>query len=226
MSGRGRFDVPFFVYEKVLKSKAEGKGVKETMGIKIPNYDPSAFSLWRELLEWVESITFAGVVAFFLFTFVMRLVTVEGHSMEPTLEEHDRLIIQTLNYEPELGDIIIIKLPDARPLVKRVIAVEGQTIDIDFENGIVYRDGEVLDEPYIMEPTYRSKDMIFPATVPEGCLFVMGDNRNHSTDSRDMTVGMVPVERVVGKAVFRFMPFDSFGGLYDNLLAEESLPAA
>lgn len=196
------------------------------MGIKIPNYDPSAFSLWRELLEWVESITFAGVVAFFLFTFVVRLVTVEGHSMEPTLVEHDRLVIQTLNYEPEVGDIVVIKLPDMNALIKRVIAVGGQTVDIDFDNGIVYRDGVELDEPYIMEPTYRSKDMVFPAEVPEGCVFVMGDNRNHSSDSRDMTVGMVPVERVIGKAVFRFMPLETVGGLYDNLEQEELEPAA
>ena len=196
------------------------------MGIKIPNYDPSAFSLWRELLEWVESITFAGVVAFFLFTFVVRLVTVEGHSMEPTLVEHDRLVIQTLNYEPEVGDIVVIKLPDMNALIKRVIAVGGQTVDIDFDNGIVYRDGIELDEPYIMEPTYRSKDMVFPAEVPEGCVFVMGDNRNHSSDSRDMTVGMVPVERVIGKAVFRFMPLETVGGLYDNLEQEELEPAA
>ncbi len=192
------------------------------MGIKIPDYDPSAFSLGRELLEWVESITFAGVVAFFLFTFVVQLVTVEGHSMEPTLVEHDRLVIQTINYEqPELGDIVVVKLPDSRPLIKRVIAVGGQTIDIDFENGIVYRDGEVLDEPYIMEPTYRNKDMVFPAQVPEGCIFVMGDNRNHSADSRDTTVGMVPIERVVGKAILRFMPLESFGGLYGNPDGEE-----
>lgn len=187
------------------------------MGIKIPDYDPSVSSLGRELLEWLEALTFAGVVAFFLFTFIVRLVTVEGHSMQPTLEEHDRLVIQTLGYEPELGDIIVIKLPETNALIKRVIAVEGQTIDIDFEKGIVYRDGEILDEPYIMEPTYRSKDMVFPAEVPEGCIFVMGDNRNHSSDSRDMTVGMVPVDRVVGKAVFRFMPLEAIGGLYDNL---------
>ena len=187
------------------------------MGIKIPKYDPSAFSLGRELLEWLESITFAGVIAFFLFTFVVRLVTVEGHSMQPTLEEHDRLVIQTINYEPELGDIVVIKLPDERPLIKRVIAMEGQTIDIDFEHGIVYRDGEELEEPYIMEPTYRSKDVEFPVTVPEGCIFVMGDNRNHSSDSRESAVGMVPRERVIGKAVFRFMPLETIGGLYDNL---------
>ena len=187
------------------------------MGIEIPKYDPSAFSLGRELLEWLESITFAGVVAFFLFTFVVRLVTVEGHSMQPTLEEHDRLVIQTINYEPELGDIVVIKLPDERPLIKRIIAMEGQTIDIDFDTGIVYRDGEMLEEPYILEPTYRSKDVEFPATVPEGCIFVMGDNRNHSSDSREAAVGMVPLERVVGKAVFRFMPLETIGGLYDNL---------
>lgn len=181
------------------------------MGIRIPNYDPSSFSLGREILEWLESIVFASVAAIFLFTFIVRLAAVEGHSMEPTLYERDRLVIRTIGYEPEIGDIVVIELPDMDPLIKRIIAMEGQKVDIDFENGVVYRDGTALEEPYTAEPTYREEDVSFPVTVPEGCVFVMGDNRNHSTDSRDSMVGMVPVEYVIGEAVFRFMPFDSFG---------------
>ena len=187
------------------------------MGTKIPNYDPSVFSLKREILEWLESIVFALVVAIFLFTFVVRLAAVEGHSMEPTLYAQDRLIIRTIGYEPEIEDIVVIEKPDMEPLVKRIIAQQGQQIDIDFEAGVVYRDGVALEEPYTLEPTYRQDDVQFPVTVPGGCVFVMGDNRNHSTDSRDTMVGMVPVEYIVGEAVFRFMPFDSFGFLNDTL---------
>lgn len=183
------------------------------MGIKIPNWDPSTFSLGREILEWLESIVFASVVAIFLFVFVMRLAAVEGHSMEPTLYENDRLIIRTMGYEPEFGDVVVLDIPDTDPLIKRIIATEGQEVDIDFENGVVYCDGVALDEPYVAEPTYREEDVEFPVTVPEGCVFVMGDNRNHSTDSRDSMVGMVSVEHIVGEAVFRFMPFHSFGFL-------------
>ena len=190
------------------------------MGFKIPNYDPSAFSLGREILEWLESIVFAMVVAIFLFTFVVRLAAVEGHSMEPTLYGKDRLIIRTINYTPEIGDIVVVEIPGEDPLIKRVIATEGQEVDIDFEEGIVYRDGTALDEPYTLEPTYREEDVRFPVTVPEDCVFVMGDNRNHSTDSRDSMVGMVPEKYVIGEAVFRFMPFDSAGFLNREEKAE------
>ena len=88
------------------------------------------------------------------------------------------------------------------PIVKRVIATEGQTVDIDFEAGVVYVDGEALDEPYINEPTYMEEGTEFPLTVPEGCIFVMGDNRNHSSDSRDSRLGTVDTRCVLGKAVF------------------------
>ena len=190
------------------------------MGFKIPNYDPSSFSLGREILEWLESIVFAMVIAIFLFTFVVRLAAVEGHSMEPTLYGKDRLIIRTLNYKPEIGDIVVVEIPDQDPLIKRIIATEGQKGDIDFEEGVVYRDGEALEEPYTLEPTYREEDVRFPVTVPEDCVFVMGDNRNHSTDSRDSMVGMVPEKYVIGEAVFRFMPFDSVGFLNQDTADE------
>ena len=98
-------------------------------------------------------------------------------------------------------------------LIKRVIGCAGDVIDIDFQQGVVYRNGEALDEPYINEPTFLQMDVEFPVTVPEGCIFVMGDNRNHSDDSRDSEIGMVDTRRVMGKALFRFFPLDRIGGI-------------
>lgn len=96
-------------------------------------------------------------------------------------------------------------------MVKRVIATEGQTIEIDFDRGRVYVDGELLDEPYIAEPTHNQLDFQGPQTVPEGCVFVMGDNRNASSDSRRAQIGMVDERLIVGKVLLRVFPFDSIG---------------
>ena len=142
-----------------------------------------------------------------IFVFVVRLVGVDGSSMFPTLVNRDYMLLQsnflcgTDNYE--YGDIVVLTVPTfgENPIVKRIIATEGQTIDIDFEAGTVSVDGTILDEPYIYEPTYRNYDdgLTYPATVPEGCVFVMGDNRNNSTDSRYAPVGMVDTRRIMGR---------------------------
>ena len=117
---------------------------------------------------------------------------------------------------PQYGDIIVASkssFNSGEPIIKRVIATEGQEVNIDFGRGIVYVDGVPLDEPYITAPTTLFEGVSFPLVVDKGCVFVMGDNRNHSTDSRDSMVGMVPEKYVIGEAVFRFMPFDSVGFL-------------
>ena len=105
---------------------------------------------------------------------------------------------------------------EGRNLIKRIIAVSGQTIDIDFETGEVTVDGEVLDEPYILERTHLDEGTEFPLTVPEGEVFVMGDNRNASRDSRSLSVGTVKEEYIVGRVLFRFFPFDRFGTVSDT----------
>jgi len=140
-----------------------------------------------------------------IFVFVVRLVGVDGSSMFPTLVHRDYMLLKSnfLCTEYKNGDIVVLTVPSfgENPIVKRIIATEGQTIDIDFEAGTVSVDGAVLDEPYIYEPTYRNYDdgLTYPATVPEGCVFVMGDNRNNSTDSRYAPVGMVDTRRIMGK---------------------------
>ena len=171
------------------------------------------FSPREEGIEWLETIALAAVAVVLIFTFVLRTATVSGTSMVPTLSNGDRLIISDLFYEPAQGDIVVVApgVYEDHPLIKRVIATEGQTVDIDFDKGIVTVDGVALDEPYINEPTYLSEGMEFPATVPENCIFVMGDNRNNSKDSRDPSVGMVDVRYVVGRELLRIFPLSQFG---------------
>lgn len=166
-----------------------------------------------EIYDWIQCVVYALVVCVVVFVFFFRTIDVIGHSMEPTFQEHDKLIVSNLFYEPAYGDIVVLRKDSysESPIIKRVIATEGQTIDIDFENGIVYVDGEELYEPYIAEPTTRSLDFDGEMTVPEGCVFVMGDNRNASNDSRDDKIGMVDTRYIIGREIFRLYPFSKFG---------------
>ena len=131
--------------------------------------------------------------------------------MVPTLQDGDRLLVTTslLSGDYEYGDIVIIQkgsFAGGEPIVKRVIATEGQTVDIDFDAGVVYVDGTALEEPYTREPTWTQEGTEFPLTVPEGCVFVMGDNRNDSDDSRDSALGPVDTRCVLGRALLLAVP--------------------
>lgn len=174
----------------------------------------------RETVEYAESLAVVFVVMLLIFTFIARPATVDGESMMPTLQNGERLVISNLFYEPTAGDIVVLcgeaDQEEGKNLIKRIIATEGQTIDIDFEAGEVYVDGQKLDEPYILEQTYLDEGTEFPLTVPEGEIFVMGDNRNGSRDSRSLTVGTVKEEYIVGRVLFRFFPFDRFGKISDT----------
>lgn len=165
----------------------------------------------RDLYEWVQSLVGSVLVVVAIFTFVIRMMGVDGHSMLNTLQHGDRLLVvnSMLYHDYKYGDIVILRkngVFDDDPIVKRVIAVEGQTVDIDFAEGIVYVDGEALEEDYIREPTYTAEGTEFPLTVPEGSIFVMGDNRNGSSDSRDYRMGTVDTRYVIGKAAFLIFP--------------------
>ena len=165
----------------------------------------------RDLYEWVQSLVGSVLIVVAIFTFVIRMMGVDGHSMLNTLQHGDRLLVvnSLLYHDYKYGDIVILRkngVFDDDPIVKRVIAVEGQTVDIDFAEGIVYVDGEVLKEDYIREPTYTAEGTTFPLTVPEGSIFVMGDNRNGSSDSRDYRLGTVDTRYVIGKAAFLIFP--------------------
>ena len=165
----------------------------------------------RDLYEWVQSLVGSVLVVVAIFTFVIRMMGVDGHSMLNTLQHGDRLLVvnSMLYHDYKYGDIVILRkngVFDDDPIVRRVIAVEGQTVDIDFAEGIVYVDGEALEEDYIREPTYTAEGTEFPLTVPEGSIFVMGDNRNGSSDSRDYRLGTVDTRYVIGKAAFLIFP--------------------
>ena len=169
-----------------------------------------------EIYDWIQSIMFAILLCVILFVFFVRIVDVVGPSMNPTLENGDKLVVSDLFYNPKAGDIVIFRKDEYKPeaLVKRVIATEGQTVEIDFSRGIVYVDGVALDEPYTAEPTYNQLDFKGVEVVPEGCVFVMGDNRNDSTDSRKSEIGMVDERMIVGKVLFVLFPLDHIGTPY------------
>ena len=165
----------------------------------------------KELFEWVRTLICTVLALLFVFTFVVRLVWVDGSSMRETLQHKDLLLAAEdwLCGDYERGDIVILAKPEfdgGAPIVKRVIAVENQTVDIDFCEGIVYVDGEPLDEPYTREPTYLDEGVSFPVTVPEGHVFVLGDNRNYSTDSRHPDLGCVDTRRIIGRAMLLLFP--------------------
>lgn len=165
----------------------------------------------RDLYEWVQALVCSVLTVVLVFTFGIRLIGVDGHSMVPTLQDGDRLLVTTslLSGDYEYGDIVIIQkgsFADGEPIVKRVIATGGQTVDIDFETGAVYVDGTLLEEDYINELTFVEEGTEFPLTVPEGSIFVMGDNRNHSSDSRDASLGTVDTRYVIGRAVILAFP--------------------
>ncbi|HIT54365.1 MAG TPA: signal peptidase I [Candidatus Fimivicinus intestinavium] len=178
---------------------------------------PARVKVIRGVYEFVDILVSALLVIFLVFTFLFRLVGVEGGSMEPTLQEGDRLLVSSLRFKPEYKDIVIITQPNIfhEPIVKRVIATGGQTVDIDFEQGIVYVDGEALAEPYVNAPTLTKEGVEFPVTVPEGYLFVMGDNRNQSTDSRSPQIGFIDERYVLGKVECRLTPLGDWS-VYDD----------
>ena len=169
-----------------------------------------------DLFDWLQCIVTALVACVLIFVFIGRTIGVVGSSMVPTLEQGDRLIISKLFYTPQQGDIVVLQKDSFAdyPLIKRVIATEGQTVDIDFDDGVVYVDGVALDEPYTAEPTVVREDFDEPVTVPEGCIFVMGDNRNRSTDSRTDSIGCVDTRLIMGKALLRLTPLSKFGTIY------------
>ena len=166
-------------------------------------------SVKAEVFDWLQSIVFAIIACVLLFMFVARVVTVDGGSMNPTLLHGDRLIVSNLSKNYEQGDVVVFVAPEYmdEPLVKRIIATEGQLVEI------VKVDEQVMYEPYIAELTVDAQDYDGPIEVPEGCVFVMGDNRNRSTDSRTDEIGCVDTRYILGKAYFVMFPVKSFGGI-------------
>ncbi len=165
-------------------------------------YRSAAAWLYDIVTTFVVTILILGIIV----CFVGKSARVSGQSMSPTLSDQDQLLIVNLTNKYQRGDIVVIGRGSEKTLIKRIIAMEGDTIDINFQTGQVFLNGELLQEPYVAEPTYLSygDGPTFPVTVPTGYAFVMGDNRNDSLDSRSGEVGLIPVQSIIGKMAWNF----------------------
>ena len=185
-------------------------------------------SFWNDVFEWVDSASITIMCLLLVFTFFFRQVKIDGDSMNPTLQNGQRVIVSDLFYTPKYGDIVVVssEVYNNVPIIKRVIATEGQTVDI--RDGIVYVaknenspyvpvgnefvENEDLYTYAVIPGNYGHHD--YPLKVPSGKIFVLGDNRSDSVDSRTLSVGLIDERQVLGKALYRIYPFDKFGNLY------------
>lgn len=207
-----------------LKQNSETKETKHFHKNNEPEKQSKKSGIFS-VFEWLDVVVASVVVVVILFTFVFRMVRIDGDSMRNTLFNGERVIITDMFYTPKRGDIVVISRNTENssvvgsykePIIKRVIATEGDLVDIDFNRGIVYVNNEALTEDYIKEPTYIRGDVEFPLVVKENCVFVLGDNRNDSKDSRSSEIGdngQVDVKYILGHAVLRVFPLNKFGGL-------------
>lgn len=176
----------------------------------------------KVFLSNLHDIVILVAVILLVFSVLLRVVIVSGHSMNDTLVNGDcLLLLSNLFYrEPERGDIIVARkadFEDGKPIIKRVIATEGQKVNIDFDAGIVYVDDVALDEPYTLTPTTLHEGVSFPLTVDKGCVFVLGDNRDESKDSRSPEIGLIDCREILGKAIFVLFPGDDDGDIQRDL---------
>ena len=209
-------------------------------GFEVAEYDDEALPplqrkpVSKDLFDWIDTIVLALVTVVLIFTFFFRIATIVGPSMQNTLYSGERIVISNFFYKPKYGDIVVISRntdnsvgPNAQgsePIIKRVIATEGQYVDIDFVTGKVFVGPDLanmkeLNEPYVKTPTNKKYDVEFPVYVEEGHIFVMGDNRNDSLDSRASWIGdggLIDKRYILGKAVYRIWPMDTIGGLNYN----------
>ena len=189
-------------YLKAIHVSKEGKG---------PDKKKEKLTWQQNLTLYVHDLMYLLAIVMVIFLLVFRIIVVTGGSMRQTLLDGDYLLLlsNTFYKEPQRGDIVVISkksFDNGKPIVKRVIATEGQTVDIDFTQGIVYVDGVALEEPYINSPTYLDEGVAFPLTVTDGCIFVLGDNRGISRDSRSPDIGLIDKREVLGKALYLIFP--------------------
>ena len=179
------------------------------------------------ILEWLESFAFAIFVVILIFTFVLRTVVVSGQSMEPNFHNNDRLIITHVIGSPDKGDVVVLNSYGLnKTLIKRCIGTSGDDVVIDYNKNKITVNGEEISDSYINEPMidsayydtkYQISSGVYEYKVPEGKIFVLGDNRNHSSDSRDNQVSFIDTSDVLGKVILRIMPFKDFGIIKSQL---------
>ncbi len=172
------------------------------------SFDKPKNRIASPLFEMTDTVKSTMICVFVIFMVFFRAVSVSGDSMVPTLNDKNWVMITAITPGVKRGDIVVITQPWVRnnAIIKRVIGVEGDVVDIDFNKGEVYVNGELLDEPYIAEPTHLDYDVRFPVTVPPHKVFVMGDNRNESLDSRSGSVGFIDENYILGKGIYRIVP--------------------
>ncbi|MBE6894188.1 MAG: signal peptidase I [Ruminococcaceae bacterium] len=172
------------------------------------------FSL-KSFYELFESIVFAFLIIIILIVFVFRAVTVDGESMEPNYHDGEKLIITNFMYTPKKGDVVVVEKNNAlgKPIIKRVIATAGDTVKYECETGNVYINGEKLNESYILNVGVNPYKNDIEMTIKDGYVFLMGDNRNNSNDSRNGEVGQINTKNILGKAVLRIYPFSDIGAV-------------
>lgn len=188
------------------------ENTNETLEEAEPNTG-SGTALKKILLTYydiLDSLVFATIATMLVFFFVGRTAIIDGSSMYPTLEDGQRVILVTAFYTPKVGDMVVATRASSEfePVAKRIIATAGQTVFIDFEEGAVYVDGQKLDEPYTNSPTNLDEGVQFPVTVPAGSVFVLGDNRNNSLDSRSPRIGFIDERNIIGEIVYKVSPFE------------------
>lgn len=213
-------------FQSVFSNESDQERMERKETNKFVTADPDGFA--AGVFDWVRCVLFAVAIVVVTLTFVFRLVEVDGGSMMDTLENQDKVIVTNMFYTPHNNDVIVISHATNydKPIIKRVIATEGQTVRLDYAHDKLYVDGVELNEPYIKGTTFSgngSEDGNYLAqddegnfVVPEGKLFVMGDNRQVSLDSRSPRIGLIDVKDVIGKAQFVAYPFNHFGSVYDK----------
>ena len=232
----GKSEEEFFFGDDVFESSKKSEDIYSNEEVELKDItikkrkepqkeENSKKSLILNIFEWLDVVVASVIVVVVIFTFVFRMVKIDGDSMNNTLINGERVIITNMFYEPERGDVVVISRNTEnssvagaykQPIIKRVIATEGDIVDIDFEKGYVYVNNQLLEENYIKEPTYTKGDVEFPLVVKENCVFVLGDNRNNSSDSRFSQIGdngQVDVKYILGHAVLRIFPLKKFGGI-------------
>lgn len=223
--------------QNTTSKKVDGESDNQIESLKEVNFQDKSKKIIDDICDMVEAVLFSIFTVILIFTFLFKVASVVGTSMIPTLEEDDKLIIASAFYNnPKQKDIIIVDAQEShlledsdgdgqvndviladgihKTIVKRVIATAGQTVDIDFSTGNVSIDGEVIHEPYINDLTLINEGAFeYPITIPEGYVFVLGDNRGVSKDSRSEEIGLIDIDDIVGKAVLRISPMEKFGFL-------------
>lgn len=207
----------FYKAAEYATEQADYKATSEENGQK-GFVTAKADGMMAGVYDWIRCIIFAIAIVVIVLTFVFRLVDVEGTSMCDTLQTKDKVIVTNLLYTPRDNDIVVIShgAEYKKPIIKRVIATEGQTLELDYENEKIIVDGIEISEPYIKGTTFSGNygNNVIPSVIPEGKIFVMGDNRQVSLDSRSTEIGLIDVKDVIGKAQVVAFPFDHFGYLY------------